>query len=149
MYLSKRSFVTGYLSDFSSEDWKFSFFVARRTSLLSCPYSKCRRFPLANQEPWGSASMSSELLEYVEGEAIMVWKQRRWKANKKSKSREAGRRSNSTASSTEVGASRRGIGFLSAGQRVFKLKKLTNLPLMMKEFWDIPFHKDLLGHVEK
>ena len=63
--------------------------------------------------------------------------------------REAGRRSNSTASSTEVGASRRGIGFLGAVRRIFKLKNIGQITTNDERIGDIPFHKELLGHFER
>ena len=93
--------------------------------------------------------MSSELLEYVKGEAILKWKQRRQRSNKKSKNREAGRRSNSTVSSTKVDAWRRGIGFLSAVRRIFKLKNIDQITTNDERIRDIPFHKELLGHFER
>ena len=50
--------------------------------------------------------------------------QNRSNEDRDQRNREAGRRRNSTASSTKVDVSRRGIGFLDAVRRVFNLKDI-------------------------
>ena len=59
--------------------------------------------------------------------------------------REARRGRNSTMSSTEVDASRRGIGFLNAVWRIFNLKDIDQSTRNDERIWNIPFHKEILG----
>ena len=142
IYLGKSSFVTGYLSVCSIEDWNLCFFVERLTSLPDWLCYVDFRLPLASREIWGiSASWSSELLEYAEGEAISALKQqgRRW-TTEDERNRDW-KETQQYCVEYENLCVEKGIGFLGVVRRVFNLKRLTRIPFMMKDFDMYPFMK--------
>ena len=118
--------------------------------MLAYPYSECRRFSLANQDTLGvSVSISLELLEYAEGEAILKVKQQGRRSSKGSK-KQRGLEKNQQYC-VEYGSwcieMRNRIS--RHGAKGFKVEKIDQITTNDEKIRDIPFHKDLLGHVDK
>ena len=148
-YLGRRSLVTGYLSVISREVWNLCFFVARRTSLLTCLCSECRHFPLANRDTLGvSVSTSSELLEYAEGEAILKVKQQGRRSNKGSKKQRGLEKNQQYYVEYRSWCVEMRNRVSRHGAKGFKVEKIDQITTHDERIGYIPFHKDLWGHFE-